>query len=238
MSNTQTFSTTGPWTCPVGVTSVTAECWGGGANGGSYFAYIEFPNVYTFCGGGGGGGAYARKRGIPVTPGNSYTVTVGIAGGLSKFMGDSSSVCQAAGGSSPTGTYPANTYSGVGGSSIIGDIGFAGGDGGFGEQQVPAAGGGGAGAGSDLPGSNGMPGDAIGGGGAGAVGVDGGGSGGNGGSEYGPSKTPQPGTAPGGGGGGQNSGPVSVYTAGAAGSAGQVILTWGISLGQAIITTT
>jgi hypothetical protein len=29
-----------------------------------------------------------------------------------------------------------------------------------------------------------------------------------------------------------------VYTAGAAGSAGQVILTWGISLGQAIITTT
>ena len=29
------FTTSGTWTCPVGVTTVSVECWGGGGAGGS-----------------------------------------------------------------------------------------------------------------------------------------------------------------------------------------------------------
>ena len=33
-SETQTFTSSGSWTAPAGVTSVTVECWGGGGGGG------------------------------------------------------------------------------------------------------------------------------------------------------------------------------------------------------------
>ena len=47
----QTFATAGvtSWTCPVGVTSVTVECWGAGGGGGGGGA------VFNAAGGGGGG---------------------------------------------------------------------------------------------------------------------------------------------------------------------------------------
>lgn len=72
----QTFTSTTTWTCPANVTSVQAECWAGGGSGGFASAGVGGSAV----GGGGGGGAYAKKNVIAVTPGNVYTVTVGLGG--------------------------------------------------------------------------------------------------------------------------------------------------------------
>ena len=68
----QTYSTAGSysWTCPVGVTSVTVECIGGGGRG---FLY-EYGT--SDGGGGGGGGGYAKSV-RSVTPGSSYSLYVG-----------------------------------------------------------------------------------------------------------------------------------------------------------------
>src|SRR5688572_6074720 len=65
---TVNITTTGTWTCPTGVTSITVECWGGGGAGAAV-------GGNPAAGGGGAGGAYARKV-LTVTPGNVYTVTV------------------------------------------------------------------------------------------------------------------------------------------------------------------
>ncbi|HPF00186.1 MAG TPA: hypothetical protein PKY63_05930, partial [Bacteroidales bacterium] len=48
-SQTTTFTTSGTWTCPAGVTSVTVECWGGGGGGGGT------KNDYKYGGGAGAG---------------------------------------------------------------------------------------------------------------------------------------------------------------------------------------
>src|SRR5215472_12827839 len=71
-ADTATFTTAGTflWTCPAGVTSVQAECWGAGGAGGSGMGN-------TTTGGGGGGGAYSKANAISVTPGTQYTVIVG-----------------------------------------------------------------------------------------------------------------------------------------------------------------
>lgn len=65
------FLSTTTWLCPPGITEVTVECWGGGGGGGASQA--------TITGGGGGGGAYSKKL-VSVTPGVTYTVTVGAGG--------------------------------------------------------------------------------------------------------------------------------------------------------------
>src|SRR3989339_71035 len=70
---TATFNATDTWLCPQGVTSVTVECWGGGGAGGGNTTAAD-------GGGGGGGGAYSKKINIAVTPGLTYTVTVGTGG--------------------------------------------------------------------------------------------------------------------------------------------------------------
>jgi len=66
----QEYTTPGTysWTAPSNVTSVCVVCIGGGGGGAGYFG----------CGGAGGGLAY--KNNITVTPGSSYTVTVGSGG--------------------------------------------------------------------------------------------------------------------------------------------------------------
>ncbi|MBK8709314.1 MAG: hypothetical protein IPN30_12625 [Flavobacteriales bacterium] len=48
-----TFSNSGSFTVPAGVTEVTVECWGGGGRGGR--------QTSNGRGGGGGGGAYSRS---------------------------------------------------------------------------------------------------------------------------------------------------------------------------------
>src|ERR1041384_1475161 len=68
----QTFTATGTWTAPGGVTSVVVKCWGGGGGGGG-------TAVNPSAGGGGAGGAFSTST-ITVVPYTTYTVTVGAAG--------------------------------------------------------------------------------------------------------------------------------------------------------------
>ena len=111
----QTFSTTGTtsWTAPGGVTSVSYLVVAGGGSGGAG------------NGGGGGGGAGGLLTGtLSVTPGNSYTVTVG-AGGTG------------------TGSAP---YRNSGGNSVFGSItATGGGGGGYDGTYPPLTGGSGGG---------------------------------------------------------------------------------------------
>jgi len=74
-------ATTGSWTVPCGVTSITVELYGGGGGGGGGG---DGSNGGVFCGdnrggGGGGGGAYSSRT-INVTPGTSFTYAVGGGG--------------------------------------------------------------------------------------------------------------------------------------------------------------
>lgn len=154
LGQNQTFTSSGTFTVPAGITTITVECWGGGGAGGGNTSNS------VFGGGGGAGGAYAKKS-ISVIPGNSYTVTVGgirtggnAAGGNGNpsWFGTAATVYAegGAGGAAPNG----GTASGGVGSAAasIGDIVYAGGNGANGTSSL--SGGGGGGAGSQGPGGN------------------------------------------------------------------------------------
>ena len=156
---TDPFTTSGTWTCPAGVTSVTVECWGGGGGGAGSI------NATDAGGGGGGGGAYAIRTTVSVTPSTPYTITVGSAGsaGGSETSGGNggNSTCTfdvvtitAAGGSGGItgGSGAGGTGGTIGGSS--GDVVYAGGNGAAG-LILNYGGGGGGGAGSTGTGNNG-----------------------------------------------------------------------------------
>ncbi len=120
------YSTT--WVVPAGVTRIMAEVWGGGA-GGPIYDYGGSGNT-TLIANGGGAGGYARGF-MPVTPGSSLTLVVGI-GGTGAFR--SPSVYQTSGNNSyilrnangdglyVTGAY---YYGGAGGYASGTDLGFA-----------------------------------------------------------------------------------------------------------------
>ena len=108
------YVTSGTWECPVGVTSVTVECWGGGGAGGSATGGT------TRGGGGGGGGSYVTNT-IAVVPGTTYTITVGVGGakggttstapqgfpgGKSEFSGGVVTTITASGGTGGSGGTP------------------------------------------------------------------------------------------------------------------------------------
>lgn len=76
---TEIITSTQNWICPAGVTTAQVFLVGGGGGGGNY----DGGN----CGGGGGGGVVERS--VSVTPGNSYTVTIG-AGGSGGAIGSAS----------------------------------------------------------------------------------------------------------------------------------------------------
>ncbi|MBL7924227.1 MAG: HYR domain-containing protein, partial [Bacteroidia bacterium] len=210
--STQTFSSSGTWIAPAGVTSVQVECWGGGGRGGS----TVFSGNET---GGGGGGAYVKKNSVPVNAGTSYTVTVGagssssgVAGGDSWF--NTNTTVMAKGGS----TVNDNGTSGASGGSAassIGDIKFSGGNGAAGSSGNYGGGGGSsagtAAAGTTATNSNG------------GAAPTGGGNGGNG--RSGSNGNGLPGSVPGGGGGGVRSGTLGLQTGGA-GANGRVLVTW------------
>jgi hypothetical protein len=69
------FTSSTTWVAPIGVTSVSVVCVGGGGGG---MASADFNNGGGSSGG--GGGALAWRNSIAVTPGASYTVTVGAGG--------------------------------------------------------------------------------------------------------------------------------------------------------------
>lgn len=85
-SGTQTFTSSGSWTCPAGVGTVMFMiCGGGGGGGNSTGAYTSIAGY-----GGGGGGASAYTFVSTVTAGTTYTITVG-AGGVATSAGGNSS---------------------------------------------------------------------------------------------------------------------------------------------------
>ena len=83
----QQFTTAGTftWTCPVGVTSISAVAIGGGGGGQSSGNYQGTPG---FEGQGGGGGALVYKNYIPVVEGQDYEVVVGAGGAAANGVGN------------------------------------------------------------------------------------------------------------------------------------------------------
>jgi GEVED domain-containing protein/fibronectin type III domain protein len=69
----QTFTTSGTWTCPAGVTSIKVEAYGAGGGSGRGGA------SNSQGGGGGGGGAYTVST-ITVVPSTVYNITIGSGG--------------------------------------------------------------------------------------------------------------------------------------------------------------
>jgi hypothetical protein len=201
-----TFTTSGSWIAPIGVTSINVECWGGGGGGGGGTLKAS---------GGGGGGVYAIVNSFTVTPGNSYPYNVGAGGGSGAAGGSSSfntSTCIAAGGTAGLAGTPGAGGAGGSASASTGTTKYSGGAGATGSNFNYGGGGGG----SAGTGSNGTTATN----GTGATAVAGGGQGGNGGSGTGNGSA---GTGPGGGGGG---GIGTGTTTGGAGAAGQIRITY------------
>jgi hypothetical protein len=172
----QTYSSSGTFTAPSGVTSVQVEVWGGGEGG--------------YSGqGGGGGGAYAGDNTVTVVPGNSYTITVGSGGTAGNPGGNSSfaSAVIAEGGGhlgNAKGGRGVAPYS-IGAAGLVwaggnGALGTGnGGGGGGGSAGAGGAGGNGINTGTNTGGAGGAAGIA-GTGTAGAIGGDGGNNGNSG----------------------------------------------------------
>jgi hypothetical protein len=72
----QTFTSSGTFTVPTGVTSLQVLCVGGGGGGGG-----GNTNESDLCGGGGGGGGLTYHNNFSVTPGASLSYTIGAGGG-------------------------------------------------------------------------------------------------------------------------------------------------------------
>jgi autotransporter-associated beta strand protein len=238
----QKFTTTGTFTPPAGITSITVECWGGGGAGGS--ANKGASPAGNAGGGGGGGGAYAKKLDIPVTPGTPYTVTIpAIAPGLTTFTngqtsdgasvtftGDTGVSVTANGGQGGACVVTtASAVSGVGGAggavSGLYDVEWSGG-GGWRNTSVGNAGAGGSAASDTKNGvtattqSTGTNLSVT----AGSDADHNGGRGDTGKSASGAGNSLN--TAPGGGGGGGRAGTASTTLVGASGKAGQIIITY------------
>ena len=218
-----TNNTSGSWTCPAGVTSVTVEMWGGGGGGGGT-ASGQPAGTYGTAGGG-GGGAYTMAT-VSVTPTTSYSFTVGGGG-----KGGSNSGGNGAPGTNTTSTFPGTTTANGGlggggwvagsatngpGGTVTGIGNHNGGNGAAGVNQSYSGGGGGSGSASADGGNAGgaTAGTAGSGGGAGGLGKTTADVGG-------------PGNAPGGGGGGAFSTlSAGNQKGGGAGAAGRIVVTF------------
>lgn len=145
------FNTSNTWVCPTGVTNVAIWSFGAGGAGGG-----DNNNVGPGSGGGGGAAAFGN---VPVTPGNTYTITVAgaatgsktatVNGGDSWFSSTGSapaSLSQGVLAKGGLGGVAASATFGTGGAagSCIGTITMSGGDGAA-ESTTSGAGGGGAG---------------------------------------------------------------------------------------------
>jgi autotransporter-associated beta strand protein len=251
---TETFNTEGTvsWVCPAGVTSIQVECWGGGGAGGSGRKSVTGTNT-SQNGAGGGGGAYARRVAVPVTPGQSYTITIppaaisgsngtetqnggAVNGGTVTFVGDSGVTVQAAGGSGGPNCYVTTnstqgTTSGGAGGTVAGSIGdpgaiYAGGNGFRGTLGAINNQDNSSGGGGGGAGDTSVGGSAVTGGTGAPGGVAGGGAAGNG--RIGAntnSGAGSPGAIPGGGGGGGKNVGQSTQLGGA-GGLGQITITY------------
>jgi hypothetical protein len=236
---TVTFTSSGTWTCPAGVTSATIECWGGGGAGGSAKGTTSFRAM----GGAGAGGAYAKST-ITVVPTTVYTVTVGgtattsasaAVNGNPSWFKDTGTVFAEGGAGGQSVTVTTAIIIGNGGTGSSGSsIGTTTHKGGNGATSTTTAGstpgispGGGAGAGSSADGNSGTTS-------TGGVGANGGGSGGNGPSGSGANGSA--GSAPGGGGGGAWAAASTTQRNGGNGAASQVLVTYTSPADKMIVT--
>jgi hypothetical protein len=101
-SNVQSFTSSGTFTIPAGVSKIKVTVVGGGGGGGNGSA----PGNQNLGGGGGGAGATAMTVLSGLTPGNTLAITVG-AGGAATANGTGSSVA--------SGTQTISTVTGGGG---------------------------------------------------------------------------------------------------------------------------
>jgi autotransporter-associated beta strand protein len=234
------------WVCPAGVTNLQVECWGGGGGGGSSLVDTNAGGSANAGGGGGGGGAYAKLNNVPVTPGNSYNITIPAAatpaatgfsnnqrynGSAVSFTGDGAVTVSANGGQGGqciivTDATATSGQAGAGGTAGTGyDVVWAGGDATYWSAGNGGGGGGGAG---DLA-AGGSPLAANGSFGAGGTGSDPNHKGGDGGAARNGASDGNSASKPGGGGGGAKSTPASPGpSTGGSGGLGQIILTWEI----------
>ena len=197
-SITQTTPGTYSWTVPNGVTSATIDAWGAGGGGGGA--------NYAVRGGSGGGGGEFRSSTVTVTPGSTYSYTVGTGG-----VGGTASP-QTNGGNGTSTTFNTTTVVANGGGGAITSTGVAGtgGTGGTGTTGYSGAvgatissgnnGGGGGSSAGNL--ANGVAGSTS----TGGTAPTGGGNGGGGGITQGTTVIAgSSGSTPGGGGGGGSS---------------------------------
>jgi len=212
LAGSQTFTSSGTFTVPAGVSAITLECWAAGAGGSG--SMIGGAN-------GGGGGAYSKKNTYSVNPAETYPVTIGAGGsagtgGMLGGNGGDSKVTDNqmipnnivfaqggqgnSGGSSGSGTGDTKKSGGTGGTSASN-----------------GGGGGGSSAGTGADGNNGSnsSGNNGGAGGTAPTGGAAGGAGGNSGSNG------TVGANYGGGGGGAGNG-----ANGAAGAGGKCLISW------------
>lgn len=206
-----TYGSNGTFEVPPGVTELTVECWGGGGRGGTR------TSSGTPGGGGGGGGAYSRSV-LTVSPGSTYTVTVGGGSSGTGSGGDSwfgSTATVMAKGGASAGNNSGAGASGGSAAASVGDIKFAGGNG----STVSGSdgGGGGSSAGTTANGSTAT-------GSSGATAPPGGGNGGNG--RTGGNGNGSAGSTPGGGGGGARRTSGLWTRNGGSGANGQVRVTY------------
>jgi hypothetical protein len=148
------FVSSGVWTVPQGCYSAKITCVGAGAGAGYNSGFAS--------GGGGSGGATIKWLNNTLTPGTSYTITVGAGGaaagtpGNGQFGGSSSfgTICTALGGAPGGGGSGPTNGGGIGGYAAGGDINFQGGMGGDAIEMTTSPGGiGGYGGGSIFGGS-------------------------------------------------------------------------------------
>ena len=228
------YLVTSSWKCPSDVTSVKVECRGSGGGGGGVAADTNK------AAGAGAGGQYVVSTTFAVTPGTTYTITIGNGGtagastggnggtgGVVWFKSNDANGVVAQGGAG--GQAYENGFQGGAGSVAggVGDTVRAGGSGGAGGAWN-GSGGGGEGGNSDKVGENGGDGSSGVAGTAGGAGA-GGGDGGNG--NVGKlNAAGAVGTVPGGGGSGGSVGANTTNRAGGAGGKGKIVLTYTSSL--------
>jgi hypothetical protein len=202
----QTLTGSGTFLVPCGVTSITVNLYGGGGGGGGG------KTLSTRSGGGGGGGGYSSAT-ISVTPGSSFTYSVGGAGSAGA-RGNSTGSNGSNGGAGGSSTF---TGTDAGGGAV--NLTAAGGSGGVAGGNGSTGGAGGAGnVSSGSTGTNGQTGGSTGGaGGAAGTGGPAGGSGGTAGNS-GNGGNGNPYGGGGGGGGGRN--------VGGSGAAGTITITY------------
>ena len=163
------FTASGSWTVPVGVTSVDVLAVGGGGGGGGSYWESDF---YLGAGGGGGGGQVKTQGSNSVTAGASLTIVIGTGGAGGPAQTTSAAGTGSRGGTTSitNGTWTASAAGGMGGTNAKQAESLSGGNNGGNDQSPISGGAGNGGAGSyswPSPSTTGLTGNVVGAGGGG-----------------------------------------------------------------------